>query len=488
MNKWIQRSLSFLALALFVIEIGIAYSQSTTRPADSMVQVTVHPSSPPLSTFMGLGIEFDPYQFQPPADRWKTILERVSYASPGFFRVMSSASDYCLGFDAAGNPIYVWNHPDAATQQRLDKLTAILDFAQKQGIDVFLGEWSPPRELGIKDPADPRWARMIADFVQYLVREKHYTVIHHYIFFNEPNGQWMWPHSSPDFTAWSTGIKNLRRDFDARGLNSVTLAGPDNSGDPAWFDSSVKSLNTQFGSWECHIYATDAEVYGSEIQSMLSRATTAIMANDPRGQLKERFVAESGLQDGKNNELDQQPRVRTFQYGVLMADYVAQVAQAGWMGADAWDLDDAMHGNRQGGLKLWGFWDSSDKGDMSVRPWFYTWSLMSRFFPKGSQVLKVESQPPTRNFRVMASEGKSHDRQQSAIMLVNDADRPLTVFLRFPLASPQIIYRYDYFQNDRPVDPFGMPQLSGASRMDLSSGVTVEMPSRGVVFLTSRQP
>lgn len=27
----------------------------------------------------------------------------------------------------------------------------------------------------------------------------------------------------------------------------------------------------------------------------------------------------------------------------MMADYVAQVARAGWMGALAWDLDDAMH-------------------------------------------------------------------------------------------------------------------------------------------------
>ena len=67
---------------------------------------------------------------------------------------------------------------------------------------------------------------------------------------------------------------------------------------------------------------------------------------------------------------DQQPRVKDFDYGVLMADLVAQVARAGWMGASAWDLDDAhARGERPAApavpddltLKIWGFWNTQGR-------------------------------------------------------------------------------------------------------------------------------
>ncbi len=336
-------------------------------PVQAPIVVTVESDAAPLSTFMGLGVEFDRYQSQPEAARWRTILDRVSYMRPGFLRVMSQASDYLLGFDANGAPVYIWNHPDAATQQRLDKLLAVLDFAQAHHIEVYLGEWGPPREFGIESPADPRWSRCIADFVQYLVNRKHYTVVGHYIFINEPNGFWSWPTHAADFEAWTAGVRNLRTALDAQGLQSVMLAGPDNSGDFAWFTSAVNDLAPQFGAWEFHIYASDADVKSGVIETNLEQAKTVILTRDPNGASKQRFIAESGLVDGKIEALDQQPRVRTFQYGVEMADYVAQVARAGWMGADAWDLDDRMH-SKNGTLKVWGFWDSSAGSDMKPRP------------------------------------------------------------------------------------------------------------------------
>ena len=62
---------------------------------------------------------------------------------------------------------------------RLRPLLKILDYAESRKIDVMLGEWQWPVDLGpgrpIGGPEDPRWARMIADFVHYLtrVREVH---------------------------------------------------------------------------------------------------------------------------------------------------------------------------------------------------------------------------------------------------------------------------------------------------------------------------
>jgi hypothetical protein len=457
---------------------------------ESAIQVLVDGTAPPLSNFMGLGIEFDPYQNQPAATQWQTILNRVRTMRPGFLRVMSGAGDYCLGFDDKGSPIYVWDHVwdhhDPTTQKNLNKLLAILDFAETEKINVFLGEWSPPRGIGIESPSDPRWPRIIADFVQYLVRQRHYSVLRHYIFLNEPNAQWTWPHSTSDYGSWSTGIKTLRHELDTRGLQRVSLAGPDNTGDKNWFVSSVRDLSAQIGSWESHIYATDSEVYNGIIEWRLKQAASTILDTDPAGASKERFIAESGLQDGKDEQLDQQPRVRTFIYGVMMADYVAQVARAGWMGANAWDLDDAMHGNGRGGLKVWGFWDSSPGSDMNVRPWFYVWSLMSKLFPAGSQILRVEESPTVPRFRATACSWISAAGEQTSIMLVNDADQARIVRVRMPSATLSSLYSYRYFENDRPTSSSAMPKVSmGVLNVDSNRSLTINMPSRGVIFLTS---
>ena len=38
-------------------------------------------------------------------------------------------------------------------QERLGPLFAILDYAQARKVDVMLGEWDPPRSLGIRGTA-----------------------------------------------------------------------------------------------------------------------------------------------------------------------------------------------------------------------------------------------------------------------------------------------------------------------------------------------
>lgn len=462
--------------------LGASQSGRTLVP----IRITLPAHTSPVSTFMGLGIEFDPYSDSPSPQRWHTILGRVAWVNPGFLRVMSGAEDYCTGFAPSGKPVYVWQHPTPETVRRLKRLLAILNFAQAHHISVYLGEWSPPRSLGIQRPDDPRWPRMIADFVEYLVRTQHYTVIRHYIFFNEPNGQWMWPHARPDFREWSAGIRELRRDLDARGLRDVVLAGPDNSGNPEWFSRTVRSLNKEFGVWEIHIYATDEQVFGDWIEKDLDAARQVISNNDPDGGAKPRFIAESGLVSGKIESLDQQPRVRTFAYGVEMADYVAQVARAGWMGADAWDLDDAMHGNGRGGFKIWGFWDSSTSEGMTIRPWFYTWALMSRLFPRGCEIIPVRSDRVVPRFRIVANRWRSPEGWESTIMLVNDSTAPQTLYLSLPVQRGRRLYIYRYFSELRPTDREGMPIPSNAMTLPHDSRqLRLQMPCRGVIFVTT---
>jgi hypothetical protein len=480
-----------LALSLFcftgarAFAIASSDSQASGNSIPAVVQVVVDEKAPPISIFDGLGTELDPYEDGPSPERWWAILSRMDYARFGLIRVMSSAYDYCDGFDAKGNPIYVWDTHNPKTQKHLDRLFTILDYAQSRGISVYLGEWGHPAHFGLHTPDDPRWQRLITDFVDYLINKKHYTVIGHYIMMNEPNGSWSWHEGPPMYGQWARGIRQLRKDFDARGLSSVQISGPDNAGGEDWFADSVHDLAPQFGAWESHLYPKDEAVFNDAVEKDLNHDRVEILKHDRAGADKPRILGEVGGASGKDG-LHGNRDVPTYSYGVLMADITTEIIRAGWTGASAWMLDDALHIDQNGKLHSWGFWDSSSKSGFTIRPWFYTWSLMSRYFPKGAKILKVDSTPPVARFRATSAEWADADGLEGSILLVNDDDAALTVTIAAPVFAAKKFYCYHYFNSDRPVDQQGLPVPAGTGHFPVANQkITIKMPSRGVVLLTT---
>jgi hypothetical protein len=478
-----------LRYSLLLLSLGCFLYAGAESPSHAIVHVKVDVASAPISTFDGLGAEVDPYENGPSPERWQIVQSRMDYARFGLIRVMSSAYDYCDGFDAKGNPIYVWDTPNPKTQKRLDRLLTILDYAQSRGISVYLGEWGHPAHFGLHTPDDPRWQRLITDFVDYLINKKHYTVIDHYIMMNEPNGFWSWHEGPPMYGQWAKAIWQLRKDFDEHGLTSVKLAGPDNSGDDQWFEQSVNGLSPQLGAWESHLYARDEAIFNDTVESDLNKTRSVILKWDGGGANKPRILGEVGGASGKNKNHGNTD-LPTYSYGVLMADTVTQIIRAGWTGASAWMLDDALHASPTGMPELWGFWDSGSKSDFTIRPWFYTWSLMSRYFPKGAKILKVDSTPSVPRFRATSAEWSSANGKQASVLLVNDSDAARTVVVHEPSFTSKKLYCYHYFENDRPVDARGLPV---PARTDLKypnsgKGLSVNLPSRGVILLTTSEP
>ena len=461
--------------------------------------VTVDLKSVVVEKFMGIGVQWDPYEYPVSPEAWKTTLRRVDFMRPGLFRVMLNASSYLRGFDAAGAPLYVWSEGQSG-MERLSSLFNILDYAQAHGGDVLIGERSPSRGLNVgagarAGAADPRWARVHADFAQYLIHIRKYSVIRYFNYMNEPNGDWMWPGGAVDYSAWAQGIRNLRKEFDSHGLTALKVAGPDNSGSWDWLDRCARELSGEIGAWEMHWYAKDAEVLDGRIESLLKEKREMLRKTDPQSASQPLFLGESGMIEGKTNG-DQQPRVKEFAYGVLMADYIAQVARAGWETGTAWDMDDAMHVN-QGGrvtpptartLKVWGFWNTQGTAmghpeDEAIRPWFYTWSLMGRLFPKGSRIVNASA---TAGLRTMAGTRQEGSRTEVSFMVVNDSDAPKAVTIKAPGAGRRELTTYRYFERERPIDSNGFPVPAGKpAAADLTKGVAIELPSRGVVFLAS---
>jgi Cellulase (glycosyl hydrolase family 5) len=482
-------------------------------------------AGPPL---MGLGVELDPYDsFQPTATQWNVTFQRLDFMRPGFLRVVEPASRYFAGYDAQHNPRYRWNG------SHIQQLRTILDYAQSRGITVVLGDWTNATINGD--------ARIPAEFLQQLHDVYGYTNIRYYNLINEPNDN-----AGCDFSCWTGIVRKLSGEFASLGLSRwLQLVGPDNAGDwddtaaaqaldqtsgldtdnrlggDSWVTRTLRAIPGLIGTYDSHRYGTiwgiEHGVYGDQIRARREQISNA---DSPA---KQYFEGEVGMSDlsvspftvrrvqpfwrplapliepsahpSAGAFVDSQPHIRQFVYGAWMGDMVVQALAAGISGLSAWDLDDAMHvGGRYGSqnLKQWGFWnslggqDGYPASDLKLRPWFYSWSVLARSFPAGSDPLAIPN-TGVYGLRMAAARVPSGGRYGLSFALVNDSPTPRSVTLRVPSESQPIdLVRYDYFAHDRPVGTGGFPASAASlGPVGLSTGVTIRLPGRGLVVLSS---
>ncbi len=483
-------------------------------------------AGPPL---MGLGVQWDPYDsFRPTQADWERTFQRLDFMHPGFMRIIEPASDYFAGYDAAHNPVYRWKSPHVV------ELRTMLSYAKRRGIAVVLGDWSDPLIGG--DPRVP------ADFLAQLHDGFGYTTIKYYNVINEPNDLG----GTCYFGCWTGMVTALSAEFRQRGLSSwLKLVGPDNSnswddtpgaraldttsgldtdnpiGGDSWLTYTLHAIPGLVGAYDSHRYGTvggvEAGVYEDQMRArreqisnldspqkmyfggevgLTARQVSPFSARDgPRAARLLAPLIDPSVQPRVSPFVDSQPHIREFAYGVWTADMVMQGIDAGMAGASAWDLDDAMHVGGQYGsqnLKQWGFWnsfggqDGYPAADLGLRPWYYSWSILARSFPAGSEALSTPDSG-VRGLRVAAAEIPNAGRYDLSFAVVNDSDVPRSITLTVPAAlDPLTLTRYDYFAGERPVDAAGLPLPAQVLQgVQPAAGVTVQLPSRGLVVLSS---
>ncbi len=429
-------------------------SESVCRVKLSLDQASPYP-------YKGMGVQWDPYCIRPNDEEWRTIMKRVDYLNPRFVRLMIYAPTYCTGLDKEGEPIFRFE------SEHMTSLIRELDELEKRHIPTILGEWEAPGRFGHAfegiDAAHPAWAKMIGGLLRYLLIEKQYTCIRYYNYVNEANAEWSW---CADYEQWRQGILQLQKEIDRLGLTDrIGIVGPDSVWDEGhtWLrrlreDSQV---NDHIAAYDVHMYPTMEEIQTGDVQ----RQTTEQRCIAPD---RDFFMTEAGMVTGKCMG-DSQPYVREYCYGVLMADLACQVISSGFSGVAIWDLDDAMHNQKNEfppedirSLKQWGFWNSvagrvfQQPEDEKIRPHFFTWSLMCNLFVPGSRVLlpQMEAAVPGMRVLAMVHEGKL------SLMIVNDGTEDVTVQLHLPTndhVSQWDVYRYteDGCKTDR--DGFPVP-------------------------------
>jgi hypothetical protein len=306
------------------------------------------------------------------------------------------------------------------------------------------------------------------------------------------------------FDTWRTSILDLRRELLGRGLGDrIRIAGPDT----VWANNWIKKvaddpeLASAIGAYEVHSYAKDREIEDGVHGREMKYWRQYIDAHDRDGKSKKFFMGEAGMLTGKSDEFDVQTYIATFEYGVWMADFAIQSMRSGQAGVIAWALDDGMLSTdglgsdvdvRAVHWKEWGFWDSfgEEKGKpwlTAPRPWFHVWSLLSRYVPPGSSVLST-SESGIPGLRGTGAAFTRAGRRHYTFAVVNEANeaRQVRVVLAGVKTEPVPMNQYDYFVGDVRRDADGLPIVSRViESADLAAGVTVQMPGKGAIILTS---
>ena len=449
------------------------------------------------SSYLGNGVEWDPYDEAPgwgvevsDAD-WKKLTARMDFLRPGFIRCM-----------IGGQNLY-YDHGTYDRERNAEPLLKLLAYCQERGIEVLFGEFNPP-DKSLK--ADPGWVKMSVDYLDWLVQEKGFDCIRHFIIFNEPDGDWATPEG--DYAFWKSMMERFHQEMALHPglLDKVSLAGPDvvveyrnpaSAYDaPGWVAQTAADLDSLVGLYDIHAYPGQQQVRSGAFADLLQEYRIPEGKRLVLGEAGYKYWREEDAALQAENDrraaaspytqgTDSQMLCGDFFYGLDLSVLAMDVMNGGVSGMAVWMLDDALHagGDSPRNLKVWGFWNILGEelfGDPSLetpKPSFYGWALMSRFFPAGCDILRVEA-TPAEGLRMAAA--VLDGRHTLAVVNFSDTDRNLEVHL--PLSGA---VRYEYVEGACPADADGMP-------VPVSTGIggkrhEVAVPAQSLVLLTDMQ-
>lgn len=453
--------------------------------------------------YIGNGAEWDPYDEAQAwgsavsdAD-WQKLYERLDYMRMGYVRCMI-------------NSPFRYFDPATGTYDKtrnLESLKRLLQYCQKNNITVVYGEYNPPT-WAMK--ASQEWIDMSVDYLNFLVMELGFDCIRHFVIFNEPDGNWA--STNGDYALWCSMAKR----FDSKmaeypGLKQkVTLAGPDvvmNYRNPAsaydaagWVSQSAQDLGSMIGLYDVHAYPGQHEVRSGAYAEKLRH----IRAQVPEG--SKLILGEAGYKYGAPEDsllmaeyrrrVEGHPFTKGSDCNMLCYDYfygldmpllAMEVMNNGLSGLAVWMLDDAMHSNGDSGrtedVKIWGFWNIlgeevfGDASQEQIRPWFYSWALMCRYFPAGCDIVACDY-PAAEGVRVVAA--RQGDAYSVAVVNFSQNDYQLDIALPVAISDGEL---FRYTENDLKCDQRGLPAAreSGIS----TDRFKTQIPRESFVLLTT---
>lgn len=426
---------------------------------------------------------------------WDKLFTRIRFMRPPLVRIMVAPG---------------WNYivdGQYAPEKSNPVLCKMLDFCQQEDIRVIFGEWGHEGGTSINQ----EWLQNAVNFLDWLINTKGFTCIHYYNMVNEPNGDWS--SIKGNYPLWLSLMQQFHAKLVQKGLDSkVVLIGPDvavwNIGLVSWVDNTVSDLNGKVTAYDIHTYPTETEVRDGSYRLMTEKYRKAVPAG------KEMLMGELGFKYKAASELGQQNLQRIASdkyasddcnmfvydafYAIDIADALIQNMIAGYGGNVLWNLDDAMYsvgGYTSTKLKRWGFWNIlgaekfENAADEDIRPWFYTASLLCRYFPRGAKIHSV-TLPDKYGLRAVAGEYNGG----YTIAIVNSHRVSYTINLKMENGKAldnMKVYKYlsgegSEFSAKTDEDGFALPNMV-EEKVDFTNGksVSVSVPAQSFYLMTN---
>ena len=439
------------------------------RPDEPMViPVVIDEAKVTTRKFLGFGAEWDSYAYDDNKvddQDFALIEKRMAWMEIPLVRMMMIAK-WCY----LGDGVYDWNTGD------MQQLYRHLDLCQKLGITVYLTEWGCNDSwLDIPDIekiSDKKYAEIIGTYLDYLIGERKYTCIKGFILSNEPNL------SGYGWDAWKKGVENLVAEFKQRGLDKkVVFIGSDQSNGDDWHEMAVDQLRNYFGIYDNHKYANDEMVRPGKLFDYFKGLKDYALKHDPKAKDKPFIVGEAGLNNFAKHPCGNE-RIDSTYYGIFMADYAVQAVNAGSSAVFTWMLDDNSHLDF-----YWGLWKDKKNG-MELRPYFFVWSLLTKYFPPESTVYDLGK--VSADVRILATSIPAGDGKKDwSFCIVNRGDRPVEIELYIPCENTRNVKRYLYSEAARKVDENGFPIPDKEGKLSLSGGTAITCEGQSVNILTT---
>ncbi|MCD8193022.1 MAG: hypothetical protein LUD74_00415 [Tannerellaceae bacterium] len=376
------------------------YLSFTSTPPDAMI--TIHTDRLINDSYIGNGAQWDPYQGDygngpveiSPAD-WQKLYDRLDFMRPQFMRVMINTTSQ-------------WKEGKPLPAHNTTSIDNILGYCQSRGVTVMFGDWGGGMVSARAGEVNKTPIRYAAEYLNYLVNTKGYTCIRYYNMINEPNGDWSATNTS--YPLWAEAIRSMYQEMKQLKLTGkVGLVGPDaaiwDTTETWWVDSCALGLNDQIALYDIHTYPSKITVNSNEFTPIIDAYRQKVPEGKKivMGEIGFKFVEPADplyLQENIRRTQatpyastdDSQMFVYDYMYGTDMADALFQTVNSGYSGSVVWMLDDAMHSKESPEkLKVWGFWNILGEEyfgaeQEKVRPWYYAWSLLTRYMPAGANV------------------------------------------------------------------------------------------------------
>jgi len=491
-----KKGLVYLCLLLVISTMFIGCSSSESEDA----VVSINTNNVINDYYIGNGAQWDPYQldygkakFDVSDIDWQKLYDRLDFMQPQFMRVMTNTTSYV-------------ENGQLKPEKFGEQLFKILRYCTENDITVMFGDWGGGMVNSENNEVQKQNIRFTAQLVDYLINQKEFSSIKYFNIVNEPNG--FWSATDGNYDLWSRAAGYLHQQFVDHGLtDQLSLVGPDvaiwDTEESWWVDSTATDLGNAIGLYDIHTYPSKVTVNSGEFSDIISAYKEEVPKGKKivMGEIGFKFVEDAdSLLDQENKRRakakkyasveDSQMFVYDYVYGTDMADALFQTVNQGYSGSIVWMLDDAMYSKEAPHkLKVWGFWNILGEEffgaeEEKVRPWFYAWSLLSKYMPTGSQIFDVKT---TGDEAVKAITIEKDGKYMLAVVNVSEDEKTvklqstgselvtLSDAKKFLYAKGKLIKKGDHEIE---------PNETGLS-INLSEGTVAKMPSESLIVYTN---